>query len=355
VRFDGINTPELSKVKSNTSMYPEEFFNIKSVKIQSNIMTIKLDLTLNEFEGRVTPPSNYFQKDDKVNISIPNFNGSPLILDGFIDSNGIDDADDSPFIVLPYNRPDLAQTNYTGKIKVQSYKATEFTLNTSPGGASTLFTQNAVKDKIIVLRVNPDSKKMTAIVGEDDFEAGAQKNSYISYVKDVYARVLGTLFYKTSSNIIESLGLQVSNLFVKNNGRSDSGIKSLLKDSFDNGVFHDRFNEIFDAVSTTSLIDYYDLYAAGNPTLKNATPQRIKIYNTYFSMRVIRDIYQKVSDWPNISWDEYYEDGTPASLNWELVVNNLAKVYTTGLLIEQKSINTAAENYQIGRRNVKNE
>jgi hypothetical protein len=72
-------------------------------------------------------------------------------------------------------------------------------------------------------------------------------------------------------------------------------------------------------------------------------------------MRVIRDIYQKVSDWPNISWDEYYEDGTPASLNWELVVNNLAKVYTTGLLIEQKSINTAAENYQVGRRNVKNE
>ena len=131
--------------------------------------------------------------------------------------------------------------------------------------------------------------------------------------------------------------------------------KGVLKDSFYDGVFHDRFKEIYDSVTTTSLTNYYELYAAGNPTLKNTTAQRIKIYNTYFSMRVIRDIYQKVSDWPNISWDEYYDDGTPASLNWELVVNNLAKVYTTGLLIEQESINTASENYRVGRRIITNE
>ena len=72
-------------------------------------------------------------------------------------------------------------------------------------------------------------------------------------------------------------------------------------------------------------------------------------------MRVIRDVYQKVSDWPNIAWDEYYEDGTPASLNWELVVNNLAKVYTTGLLVEQPSINTSSETLAIGKRTIKNE
>jgi hypothetical protein len=360
VRFDGINAPELSKVKSDTSMYPDKFINIQSVKIQANIMTVKLNLTINEYKDLITPPSNYLQKDDKVNISIPNFNGAPLVLDGFIDSHGIDDVDKKPFIVLPFNHSALAQTSYTGKIKVQSYKATEFILNTSPGGASTLFTQNAVKDKIIVLRANPDTKKMTAIVGEDDFEAGAQKNSYTSYGKDIFGtRVLGTLFYKTSSNIIESLSLEINNLFAKNKGLSDkdflSNQEGVLKSSFYDGIFHSRFTEIYDAVTTTSLTDYYKLYAAGNPTLKNATAQRIKIYNTYFSMRVIRDIYQKVSDWPNISWDEYYDDGTPASLNWELVVNNLAKVYTTGLLIEQKSINTSTENYQIGRRIIENE
>jgi hypothetical protein len=102
-------------------------------------------------------------------------------------------------------------------------------------------------------------------------------------------------------------------------------------------------------------VDYYNLYAAGNPTLKDASAARIKIYNIYFTMRVIRDVYQKVSDWPNIAWDEYYDDGTPASLNWELVVNNLAKVYTTGLLVEQPSINTATETLAVGRRTIKNE
>jgi hypothetical protein len=30
-------------------------------------------------------------------------------------------------------------------------------------------------------------------------------------------------------------------------------------------------------------------------------------------------------------WDEYYEDGTPVTLNWELITNGLGKVYTAGL------------------------
>ena len=30
-------------------------------------------------------------------------------------------------------------------------------------------------------------------------------------------------------------------------------------------------------------------------------------------------------------WDEYYEDGTPVTLNWELVINGLGKVYTASL------------------------
>ena len=464
IRFDGINTPEVSVVKSNTSKLPPKTVNIKSVKIENNIMFIKFDLTLKEFSDLVDRPSNYFQGDqnssktgDRVRVSIPNFNGSPLILEALIKSNGkenetlkdtttitpnftngiqrfrlssnpsgsgfyvgsrvkvynknspevnwmegviteIDTTEDlsnlesnnygifinidkksgntasaiysisdrlflNGFITIPYQGVNVSEKNYSGTVTVDSYASSQFTLNKSPGGASTLFTQNAIKDKVIVIRVNPDTKKITAIVGEDDFEAGAQKNNYISYSKDVFGkRVLGTIFYKTSSNIIEALKLQINNLFVKNNGLSDrdfindQGTKEgVLKSSFYDGVFHDRFKEIYDAISTTSLIDYYKLYAAGNPTLKNATPQRIKIYNTYFAMRVIRDVYQKVSDWPNIAWDEYYEDGTPASLNWELVVNNLAKVYTTGLLVEQPSINTSSETLAIGKRTIKNE
>jgi hypothetical protein len=32
-------------------------------------------------------------------------------------------------------------------------------------------------------------------------------------------------------------------------------------------------------------------------------------------------------------WDEYYDDGSPLTLNWELVINGLAKVYNKGLLL----------------------
>ena len=346
IRFDGINTPELSKIKSNTATLPPKTVNIKSVKIENNVMFIKFNLTIKQFDDLTN--GNFFQTDDKVRISIPNFNGSPLILDGLIDSHG---KDGDPFIALPYKRANIAEKNYTGNVTVYSYNSTEFTLNTSPGGASSLFTQNAIKDKLIVLRVNPDPKKITAIVGEDDFEAGAQKNNYLSYSKDIYgARVLGTIFYKTTSSIIEALSLEINNLFIKHKNISDGDFlrdqpnqQGPLRSSFYDGVFRDRFAEIYDAISTTTLINYYNQYAKNNSILKNATAQRIKIYNTYFTMRVLRDVYQKVSDWPNISWDEYYEDGTPASLNWELVVNNLAKVYTTGLLMEQESVNTTSK------------
>jgi hypothetical protein len=447
VRFDGIDTPELAIVKSNTDTLPPKTVNVKSIKIKNNIMFIKFDLTLKEFSDLVDSPSNYFQGSDendgktgdKVRISIPNFNGSPLTLDGTIAINGkqyetikdtttitpsfangvqrfklsssaigsdfyvgsrvkiynknspevnwmegvVTQVDSNPgandygisvnvdkksgttasavysvsnrlflngYITIPYRHADVQEKNYTGNVTVYSYKSTEFKLNTSPGGASTLFTLNAIKDKIIVLRVNPDTKKITAIVGEDDFEAGAQKNTYVSYGKDIYgSRVLGTIFYKTTQKIIDSLSIEINNLFTKNKSLSDADIKLKLKDSFYDGIFQDRFTEIYDATSTTSLVDYYKLYAASKTNFISTTNARIKIYNTYFTMRVIRDIYQKVSDWPNIAWDEYYDDGTPASLNWELVVNNLAKVYTSGLLVEQPSINTATETLAIGR------
>jgi hypothetical protein len=32
-----------------------------------------------------------------------------------------------------------------------------------------------------------------------------------------------------------------------------------------------------------------------------------------------------------VGWDEYYPDGSPVTLNWELVVNGLARVYTETL------------------------
>ena len=55
---------------------------------------------------------------------------------------------------------------------------------------------------------------------------------------------------------------------------------------------------------------------------------------------ITNELYEKSSDWPVVSWDEYYEDGNPVTLNWELITSGLAQVYMTGTQYQQKSVET---------------
>ena len=55
---------------------------------------------------------------------------------------------------------------------------------------------------------------------------------------------------------------------------------------------------------------------------------------------ITNELYEKASEWPVVSWDEYYEDGKPVTLNWELIVSGLAQVYMTGTQYQQKSVET---------------
>ena len=240
----------------------------------------------------------------------------------------------------------------------------EFAFNTSPGGKSALFTQNAVRDKIIILRMSPDKKKATALISESDFEAGTEKNKAGQklYSQDFYGRTLGTIFYKTSSDTLDSLSLEINNIFIKNKNASieklkeleidssakNDGLGKILSDSFYNEIFRSKFAMIYNAVIASKMNENqgnrFSQYTKNNSNFNSYTKVKKEIYNTYFNMRILQDIYEKVSDWPNIAWDDYYEDGTPASLNWELVTNNLAKVDTVGLLIEQPSVTTSGEN-----------
>lgn len=64
---------------------------------------------------------------------------------------------------------------------------------------------------------------------------------------------------------------------------------------------------------------------------------------------MLENIYSIASSWPIRSWDEYYPDGHPVSLNWELVVNNLAQVDPTSLQQESQSVQTAVETAPIPR------
>jgi hypothetical protein len=76
----------------------------------------------------------------------------------------------------------------------------------------------------------------------------------------------------------------------------------------------------------------------------------VKLYNALVSYRVLNAIYEKTSEWPTIFWDEYYENGYPVTLNWELVSNNLAQVYAKQVQIESESVISAEESALMPRR-----
>jgi hypothetical protein len=61
-------------------------------------------------------------------------------------------------------------------------------------------------------------------------------------------------------------------------------------------------------------------------------------FSIIVQIKKLEEIYANTSKWPMVLWDEYYEDGTPYTLNWELVVNNLANVYTKDIIAESKSV-----------------
>jgi hypothetical protein len=361
VRFDAINTPELNVIKTDTSVSAPKTVSIESIQIVPggenglNLMIIR------------TPVQEYLNDDDIAIVSIPNYNGanfkksakiitaSPRVKIEDYENDLLDVYENIPkAFVIETSLPLTNITNVSNATAtVHGYDSTKFSLNKSAGGKSALFTQNALKDKIIILRVSPDKKKATATIQESDFEAGTEKNKYSKrlYNKDVYSRILGTIFYKTSLDVQESLSLQINNLFIKNIKLGLSPLKTALKNSLYNDVFVSRFNEIYEAVQASSMNegagDYINKYAKNNSTLMSMSAEQKQAYNTYYNIRILQNIYDNVSDWPNISWDEYYEDGTPASLNWELVVNGLAKVDTKGLLIEQDSVFSAEDQFSL--------
>jgi hypothetical protein len=346
IRFDAINTPELNVIKSDTAASAKITVSIKSVEIKDGKMIIEVD---------GNPSEMLMTQDDVCVVHVPGLEISKTGKVEYVDNS-------KKTFVITTSLNTMAKTLTTGTATIYGYENESLGLINSPGGKSAFFTQKALKNKVIILRVSPDKKQMTATIGEDDFEAGAQKNKYNSYSKDVFgSRVLGTVFYKTNSFTLDALALEINSMFIQNKTASfaplsldsisqdviKSGMGKVLSDKMYNEIFVKRFSKIFMEIRDSKMIegdgDYFSKYTKNNSNFKDYSEAKKKIYNVYFNMRILQDIYARVSDWPNISWDEYYEDGTPASLNWELVVNNLAKVDTKGLLIEQPSVNTASE------------
>ena len=339
IRFDGINTPEINVIKTDLHT-SGKVANITNVQVSSGKATI------------TTEAPHTFETDEVCVIVIDNPGGFYLLNS----SAKIESTPTANTFVVSTVLPDNNAAK-TGKVRVYAKGSGEFVNSSSPGGKAKMFTMNALKDKVFVLRISPEN--VTGSFTELDFEAGSTKSlerklihgeslpAY--YDKDVFGeRILGVVFYKTPQQALETIIKETNSLFEKYKKASNSDLVSQLASSFSPGVFSDRYSDLLEKTKTINKIDYYTQYKT--TPLNGISPGLKKTYNAYVALRLIQYIYEKVSEWPNVEWDEYYDDGTPVSLNYELIINGLAKVYTKGLLIKQPSVIDSYENAALPSR-----
>lgn len=232
---------------------------------------------------------------------------------------------------------------------------------------------------MFILRVAPSIEFSNKIisVNENPFEAAAKANEPENYLKDTsvkdngfgekkiisYDRTLGTIFYRASEKEIKETISFVRKIFIEKNKNmsliEDAIQKSTRSAQLGNAgtqIIHARFthimNELTNSVTRKEDGDnyYYSVTGDQDPLQKlNLTKQEITLYNSYVDIKLLELLYSKASEWPLILWDEYYDDGTPATLNWEMVVANLASVYTNSLLYYQDSAKNKIGENSMGR------
>ena len=347
IRFDGINTPELNVIKTDVSVKGNT----------ASISSVKVEDIPGESFNKITFTTlapHTFSTDQIAILNVQGIDSIQLTSSAMI----IEDVDDSTFSGKTAH-PILAPTSITGTVRVSATTEGELINNNTPGAKALAFTKKALRDRIIVLRISPLSSRITASFGDANFEAGANFNSPDFYEQDIFSdkdgiyeygskkkeRIMGVIFYNAPTEVIEKISKETNSLFSNNLKASTvEFLQKKLKPSFGEGVFFDRFDQIFEATKEYSSIDYFSEYAS-SILVEQSIPQAKKDeYNAYLNMRIVKFIYDKVSEWPNIEWDEYYEDGTPVSLNYELITKGLAKVYTKSLLVEQPSVIDSMEN-----------
>lgn len=250
---------------------------------------------------------------------------------------------------------------------------------TSPGGRALAYVLESLRDKLFILRVSPSVEFSNQIitVNENPFDAAAKANEPVNYLKDTsvvdngfgekkitsYDRTLGTIFYRASEKEVKETISFVRNIFIEKN-KNMSLIEDAVKGSMYSGqlanagtqIIPARFAEIM--LELTSSVTrkedgdnyYYSVVGDQDPLKKlNLTDQEINLYNSYVDIKLLELLYSKASEWPLILWDEYYDDGTPATLNWEMVAANLASVYTKSLLYYQDSAKNKIGENSMGR------
>lgn len=236
--------------------------------------------------------------------------------------------------------------SYTNTSIQSGYKPDDPTVGinvNSPGGKSTIFINEKLRNKPFVIRVSPNDQSSISIYTEDDLSPGSRINNASSYAKGVNygeqerEKSLGTVFYRMLDEDKEANILSIRSFFIQNSDLSVVQKKQLFKDRlYKDSVFYIKFDEIYNSIYTSDMENHFTIMGNSDPLLTISNDQS-KLFNDLVNFKILETLYSKASEWPYISWDEYYDDGAPATLNWELVTNNLAQVYAVDLLRERSS------------------
>ena len=212
----------------------------------------------------------------------------------------------------------------------------------SAAGQALLFTADAIVGKMVVLRiaVSPDNRD---ILSAEDLEAGAEANDPKRYQKAIKSgrwqtdseRYMATIFYRTDLNIETSIIEDVRKLFIDNVSSADMAEKAkqtIRKRFYPKSAIEANFDKIYNKLISMSSLKNYFFDSGEIDPLYGMSESNKKAFSALVAILILYRIYDVASQWPMVGWDEYYNDGTPYTLNWDLVEKGLAKVYTRGLL-----------------------
>jgi len=238
-----------------------------------------------------------------------------------------------------------------------STPSTKMTAINTPGGKAKIFVQSKLENRLVVLRIRINNAASSSVISESDFEAGAEQNTLANYTKDVTdsKRTLGTVWYYQPESVVQAAKDFVETCFIGN--QAGAGAEQKIKEAFFNSIYQDsplfiKKDSILNAISVLGLVYTSPLSILVDTATRYglSESQTIKLYNDLVQYKVLEATYNKTREWPTIFWDEYYENGYPVTLNWELVTNNLATVYAKQLQIEGDAVISAEESALIPTR-----
>jgi len=213
------------------------------------------------------------------------------------------------------------------------------------------YTENSVKGKLIVLRINPRNPANIISV-EGAYEPGAEQNTPENYAKafkgsnyvDSEDRYMATVFSDVSLIEYEKLYNSVKDLFLLELESEFSidlvvSTKSKFKQKkfFPTSPMFIYFDKMYDALNVLSDIKEHLVVTSSSDPLYNLTEDQKKHFNILMNLAITDSLYEKASEWPIVTWDQYYDDGSPITLNWQLVTNGLAKIYMDSLILQKNN------------------